>query len=147
MTSRIYLTCNEVWEDMGETQNYYQICFTDFFPAWFFASVMTSISSFSWGKPIPVSGVSEGNNETQHYTVALKQVFTTGRGGCTFARHTAGNKLHTVTTWKVPAFSNRDHSWGITARAYLRVRMGASNRVPSANSSSGELLRPCPTPC
>ena len=29
---------------MGEIQNYYQICFTHFFPAWFFASMMTSFS-------------------------------------------------------------------------------------------------------
>jgi len=38
-------------------------------------------------------------------------------GGCTFASHTTGNKLHMVPRWKVPAFGNCDHSWGITARA------------------------------
>lgn len=63
------------------------------------------------------------------------------QGGCTLPDIQWGNQLHMVTTWKAPAFSNCGHSWGIAARAYLRVWMGTGNCVPSANSSSRELIR------
>lgn len=96
----IYLTCKAIWEDVGEIQNYYQICFTDFFPAWFVASMMTPFSSLLlmgettsslWGFRrqqwnMTLSSGSQTNVCHGHRVVALLP--DTQRG----------NKLHVVTT-------------------------------------------------
>lgn len=117
---------------------------TDRFAPWIsflqFFCFHDDLISFSFaGTQLPVSGVSGDNMEHNTKHRLSRKPTATGTGGCSLTRLTTGRKLRTVTTWKVPALSNCDHSWDITARAWLGARSGSGNHIPPAGLSPGRL--------